>query len=146
MVNNKRVDSYWLDYLTQSKQHLQSAKFSQILNWFPLIWYIVGLSRPNINRKFCVWMPSPLFFAHPLILENYAYIFLRFYHIDSWRTIWAYCFSLRRSWRFLEIQLPSLLRVPFPHPFPRVPGDPRPIPNRSAEAVWRQNINSGPSR
>ena len=74
------------------------------------------------------------------------WVFLKSSQFDSWICNWAYCFSLRGSWRFLEIQLPSLLRVPFPHPFPRVPGDPRPIPNRSAEAVWRQNINSGPSR
>ena len=33
-----------------------------------MIWYIVGLSRPNIIRKFSVWTPSPRFIAPPLRL------------------------------------------------------------------------------
>ena len=64
MVNNKKVDSIKLDYLTQSTQLLKSEKLIKNLIKFPLIWYIVGLSRPDIGRKIWAFNTGSTFPCH----------------------------------------------------------------------------------
>ena len=46
----------WLNLIISPNQstHLKFSKFSKILIKYPLIWYMVGLSRPHIGRKFCI--------------------------------------------------------------------------------------------
>ena len=54
----------WIICLNQ-RSYLKSVKFTEILIKFPLIWYIVGLCRPNIGIKFVIQTKLSTFLRPP---------------------------------------------------------------------------------